>query len=253
VYWCAGEFPCPVEESDYQRLDASRERPTSIEYAYGAGKRAAEDELRRAHEEAGFPVTFVRMPIVAGEGDASLRYAGYVQRVAGGGPLVLPDGGHAPFRHVYVGDVTRALRLLGHSPNGMGEAYNLACGEILTLRRIVDGICRLMDRDPERVPVPAAHARRAVGDAWAALFPFSQEAAQVPSIRKARHDLAWEPTPWEVWLERSVTWAVRHLESGGASPPSWEHRAREIDLARRWRDAMISFDAGASTSGERPG
>jgi len=253
VYWCAGEFPCPVEEDDYARLDAARERPSSIEYAYGSGKRGAEDELRRAREATGFPVTVIRMPIVAGEEDASLRYAGYVQRVAGGGPLVLPDGGHAPFRHVYVADVTRALRSLAASATGVGEAYNLAGGEILTLRRVVDGIARLMGCEPERVAIPAARARRAAGDAYATLFPFSQEAAQVPSIRKARRDLAWEPTPWETWLERSVRWAQRHLESGGAPPPASEHRALEIALAGRWRDAMLSFDAEAWTSSEPPG
>jgi hypothetical protein len=92
-----------------------------------------------------------------------------------------------------------------------------------------------------------------VGGAYAALFPFSQEAAQVPSIRKARRDLGWDPTPWAIWLERSVRWADRHLRSGGTAPPSAAHRKLEIHLARRWREAMVSFDEEASTSWEPPG
>ncbi len=253
VYWCAGSFPCPVTEDDFPRLDVSRERPDSIEYAYGTGKRAAEETLMAAHHQDRFPVTIVRMPIVGGEEDASGRYEGYVRRLLDGAPLVLPDGGHAPFRHVYVGDVTRALRALGGRVDLAGEAFNLAGDEILTLRRLVSGIAAVLDRDADPVDVPADIARRDAGEAFAALYPFSQTAAQVPAIHKARRVLAWETTPWSVWMERAVGWCLDRKDAPAGAPPALEHRHREIDLARRWRQAMISFDEAASTSEERPG
>lgn len=253
VYWCAGEFPCPVREEDYDRLDVSAERPSSIEFAYGTGKRAAEEVLFAAHRESGFPVTALRLPIVGGEEDASLRYAGYLHRVEDGRPLVLPDGGHAPFRHAYVGDATRILAALPSMDAAVGRAYNLACGEILTLRRVVAAIAALRGRRVEVIDIPSAVARRVMGEGYAAWSPFSQQAAQVPSIARARCELGYEPTPFPAWLERGVRWAADRRVSGGETPPAMAHREREMDLVRSWKGALVSLGVEASTSAELPG
>jgi nucleoside-diphosphate-sugar epimerase len=253
VYWCAGEFPCPVEEDDFDRLDVSRERSSSIEYAYGMGKRGAEDALSAAHRDRGFPVTAVRLPIVGGEEDASLRCAGYVQRILDGGPLVLPDGGHAPFRHVYVGDVTRALASIPDRPAAAGRAYNLACSEILTLRRVVAALASALGRRVRVIDVPSSLARGVLGEGYAAWSPFSQRAAQVPCIARARRELAWETTPFAEWIDRAARWCVDRLAAGGEPPPAAAHRGAEADLLRRWSEALVSFGAEASTSAELPG
>src|SRR5262249_9037080 len=137
VYWCTGDFPCPVPEEDFDRLGDFSERPTSIEYDYGYNKRKAEEALFEAHGQTGFPFTAVRLPIVGGEGDLSLRCASYCRRVGDGGPLALPDGGWAPLRQVYVGDVVRTLAALPGAPHAVGQAYNLAGAEILSVRAIV--------------------------------------------------------------------------------------------------------------------
>ena len=253
VYWCAGEFPCPVREEDFDGLDVSRERPSSIEYAYGMGKRGAEEALAEAHRDRGFPMTAVRLPIVGGEEDASLRCAGYVQRILDGEPLVLPDGGQAPFRHVYVGDATRTLASIPDRPGTVGRAYNLACSEILTLRRVVAAIASALGRRVPVVGIPAELARRAMGESYAAWSPYSQQAAQVPCIERARRELEWRTTPFDVWIERAVQWSADHLARGGAPPASAAHRGREADLVRRWKEALVSLGAEASTSAELPG
>ncbi|HKY33972.1 MAG TPA: NAD-dependent epimerase/dehydratase family protein [Candidatus Polarisedimenticolia bacterium] len=254
VYWCAGECPCPVAEEDFDRLDVSAERPGSIEFEYGTGKRRAEESLRRAHGEGAFPVTIVRMPIVGGEEDASLRYAGYVERVLSGGPIVLPDGGLAPFRHVYVGDVCRALADLALAPAAAGEAYNLAGGEILSLRRVVGAIASALGHRPELVDAPGAFLRAVDPRPPSATFsPFSQAAAQVPAIFKARRDLGWSPTPFEAWVERAVRWAASRPGRAAEPPPSMAHRDLEREIARRWRTAAVSFGAEPSTSSAPPG
>lgn len=252
VYWCAGVFPCPVREEDFDRLDVTAERPSSIEFAYGTGKRAAEEALFAAHRDHGFPVTALRLPIVGGEEDASLRYAGYLHRIDDGGPLALPDGGHAPFRHVYVGDATRVLAALPSFPAAAGRAYNLACGEILTLRRVVAGIAALRGRRVEVVDVPIGVARRAMGESFGAWSPFSQQAAQVPSISRAQQELGYEPTPYDVWLDRAVRWAADRMGRGGDPPPAMAHRGRERDLIQSWKRALVSLGAEASTSAELP-
>lgn len=234
VYWCTGDFPCPVPETDFNRLDEFAKRPGSIEYDYGYNKRMAERALRTAHHRSGFPFTAIRIPIVGGESDPSLRYASYSLRIADGAPLILPDGGYAPFRHVYVGDVARALAGLAGKPSAIGQAYNLACEEILNLRMIVASIARLIGRGVETVDIPTP-VLRSLG-LPAAFSPFSQQAAQVPAIWKARAELGWQPTPYMIWLDRVVHDAL----DGGLSemPPALAFRAKELEVIEKYRSVF---------------
>lgn len=115
------------------------------------------------------------------------------------------------------------------------------------------GIATVLGRDADPVDVPTGTVRRHTGEAFAALYPFSQTAPQVPAIHKARRVLGWEPTPWSAWMERAVRWCLDRKDAPAEAPPALAHRQREIDLARAWRRAMVSFDEAASTSGEHPG
>jgi len=238
VYWCTGDFPCPVPEEEFDRLGDIPEQPGSIEYDYGYNKRKAEETLFAAHTTSGFPVTTIRLPIVGGEGDPTLRYASYCARVSDGGPLILPDGGYAPFRHVYVADAARMLAALPGIPRAVGQAYNLACDEILSVRFVVARIADLLGRsvDTVEIPMPALEAL-GVG---AAFSPFTQRAAQVPAIFKARGDLAWTPTPYIEWLERTVRWCMDARRSPAGPPPAYAHRESELAAAERFRRGLGS-------------
>ncbi len=247
VYWCTGDFPCPVPEEDFDRISDFPERPGSIEYDYGYNKRKAEEALLAAHKERGFPATTIRLPIVGGENDPTLRYASYCLRVSDGGPLVLPDGGYASFRHVYVADVVRMLAALPGIPRAVGQAYNLACEEILSVRSVVAQIAALLDRRVDTVEIPTP-ALRALG-AGTAFSPFTQQAAQVPAIFKARRDLAWAPTPYREWLQNTVRWCMDARRSRGVAPPAYAHRESELAAARTYRRALRSPSEG----GDGPG
>lgn len=235
VYWCAPSYSCPVLEEEFDRYADFPRAPSSIEYDYGYAKRKAEEALFAAYRERGFPVTVARLPVVGGEGDHTLRYASYCVRVADGGPVVLPDGGHAPFRHLYVGDAARALVALATVPRAEGQAYNVAGHEILSVRFIVESIAALLGRRVECIEIPTEALQR-LGLATE-FSPFSQRAALVPAIFKARRDLGWEPTAYAVWLERAVRWA---MEEGlpGARASVAGHRAQELQAAASYREAV---------------
>ena len=254
VYWCTGDFPCPVPEEDFDRYGDFEERKDSIEYDYGYNKRKAEEALFAAHRERAFPVTAVRMPNVAGEEDPTLRYASYVLRITDGGPLVLPDGGYAPFRHVYVGDAARALAGIPGQRDAIGRAYNLASHEILSVRRLVSDMAGLLDRRIDTVDIPSS----IIDLRWpeAGFSPFSKRAAQVPAIARARREIGWSPSPYESWLEATVRWSSKEVRKAGVLPPACAERDREIALAEWFRRTALEKRDGESmdgTSGRRRG
>lgn len=250
VYWCTGDFSCPVREEEFDRFDDFPQRPTSIEYAYGYGKRKAESRLRRAALEGDFAVTLIRLPIVAGESDPGLRHASYCARVMDGRPLVLPDGGLTPFRHVYVGDVARTLADIAGSGAASGEAFNLASREILSVRRLVRDIAGLLRKVPQTVDIPLSLLRRMDASMSATDFsPFTQAAPQIPAIGKAEGRLAWDPTPYETWLEGIVRWWVDSGSKAGDTPPACLHRDRECELAARFQQAVATLCGEAEPDG----
>ncbi len=245
VYWCAGEFPCPVPEEELDRQGRFAEQPGSIEYAYGYGKRLAEQALFAAHRERGFPVTTIRCPIVGGSDDPSLRHASYCLRVDDGKPVCLPDAGLAPSRQVHVGDLARALADLPGRTEAIGEAFNLAGHEILTVARVVSAMAQLLGRRPDTVeiPTPVLRGMGLVSREEGNLFsPFSQQAAQVPSIGKARRLLGWRPRPYLQWLEEVVRGVMDARQRGTLpQPPAYAWRAREIEAIDRYRKALATL------------
>jgi uncharacterized protein YbjT (DUF2867 family) len=100
-------------------------------------KRAAEDVLAQAWEGAGFPATRLRIPMVNGERDNFRRIESYLWRILDGGPVLLPDGGAQPCRHVSGADVARAAAELLGRPATFGQAYNLSQEKEPTLAELV--------------------------------------------------------------------------------------------------------------------
>src|SRR5436853_406386 len=62
------------------------------EWRYGVGKRRAERALSALRGTHGMRAMALRLPIVQGEGDPSLRLWAYLERLLDGGPILLPDG-----------------------------------------------------------------------------------------------------------------------------------------------------------------
>ena len=240
VYWCTGDFPCPVPEEEFARHGDFAERPGSIEYAYGYAKRKAEEVLMEAHRGGKLAVTIVRPPVVAGEDEPALRYASYCHRLEDGLPLILPDGGFTPFRHVYADDLAGALARIPELPGTAGRAYNLASPEILSVRRLTIDIAALLRRTPDlvEVPMPVLAALAPDEPEPAAFSPFTQRAPQIPAIDRAIRELDWSPTPYPVWLESVVRWWVDEGKPAGLVPPQMKHRPKEVAMAAEYRKRL---------------
>lgn len=239
VYSVCEGIVSPYREEDFGAGRPMEERRGLYPYAYGLDRRAGEEVLREAHATHGFPAAVLRLPVVLGPRDYSLRAWAYWRRLLEGGPLLLPDGGADAHRPAFSGDVARAVvGLLTSGGEHAGEAYNLAGREIVSLAQFVRLSAAILGVDADVVGVPREALERA-GLPPDEVSPWSTWGNHLPAIDKAKTRLAFEPTPLEAWLRDTIEWHV--AERRDAEPPGWKHRPDEIRFAERWREWLRSL------------
>jgi len=232
VYLVRDPRPSPARESDYEGplMTAPASAKDKEEWDYGMGKRAAEDVLVRAWQSSRFPSTRLRLPMVNGERDYFRRLEGYLWRLVDGGPLILPDGGERPTRHVYGAAVARAVAELLARRETFGEAYNLAQDETPSVREILAIAGELLGAPPRFVAVPAREVEAAGLDV-VAVSPFSGRWMSFLDPGRAKAELGFRHEPLREYLGRIV---AAFLAQPPASPPPALARREERALAARF-------------------
>jgi 2'-hydroxyisoflavone reductase len=224
-------FPHPLKESfvdyEYRPVD---EVPGDVHWGYARKKMEAERVLVR---EGRMPWTIVRPPVVYGPEDPTDRGFWYLARVRDGGPLLLADGGRQTFRIIDAEDCARAHVDAGECPQAVGEAYNIAQWETITLREFVEESCRTLGSKPEFLSVPGELLGEAAGP-WASMAPF------IPDFSKAIAAWGFRPTPWPVLAERAARWFLEH--EAQVTPRVLKGRDGELRFAKRWRALVAQFD-----------
>jgi nucleoside-diphosphate-sugar epimerase len=234
VYIVTRDFPCPLREEDFDREVVPRPAGDDEWWLYGYHKRGCEEALREAGAKSGFPFTILRLPIVFGERDYTLRAYSYFLRLEDGMPLILPDGGFNVFTHIYQDDVARTVAANILNPTAIGQSYNLAQPEILTLRAFVHEAARVLGREPELVDIPwDVLESSGLGVQFS---PLSTRRPFVLVVDKARRDLDFSATPFPVWLERTIRWFKE--EYRGAPPENYSRRNLEAEFVGRYRAAV---------------
>jgi nucleoside-diphosphate-sugar epimerase len=234
VYVVTKDFPCPLHEEDFDREIYPKPAKNEELWLYGYHKRKCEDVLRQAYEKHRFPVTILRLPIVMGERDYTLRAYSYFLRLEDGKPLVLPDGGLNAFTHIYQDDIVRTVSANLQNAWAYGQAYNLAQQEILTLRAFVLAAAGILGRKPDVIDIPTdVLDLQGLGVSFS---PFSTRRPFILSIEKARRDLAFSSTPFETWLGKTILWFKEGYKGG--IPDNYRSRDEEVILASRYREAM---------------
>jgi nucleoside-diphosphate-sugar epimerase len=135
VYLVREDLPRPFREVDYNGpvMKAPAGASDYESWKYGIDKREAEAVFDTAFRERKFPVTTLRLPMVASERDHYGRIQGYFARILDGGPILIPDETGLPIRHVYADDVARFIVNLARSNAGIGTAVNVSYGQSLSL------------------------------------------------------------------------------------------------------------------------
>lgn len=232
VYLVREGCPRPAREVDYAGplMPRPEADPDLGQWQYGAGKRSCEDALARAWEERKFPSTRLRIPIVNGERDYYHRITGYLFRLLDGGPLILPDGGRVQTRHVYGGEVVRAITGLLGQEKTFGEAYNLCQAETPTIRELVTTMADLLGATPTFADVATADLESA-GLVPTMVSPFSTRWMSFLDPAKANATLGFTHTPVREYLSRIVASFLANPPTD--PPPAYAHRPRELEIANR--------------------
>ncbi|HEX7601788.1 MAG TPA: epimerase, partial [Polyangiaceae bacterium] len=163
-----------------------------------------------------------------GLGDPYRRLERYLARLCDGGPVLLPDGGAQPTRHVYAPDVARTIAALLGDARAFGQAYNLAQDETPSLAEIVRQLAGILGA-PDRTVAVSRAALEAAGLEPATMSPFSGRWMSFLEPRRAEEELGFVHTPLAQYLE---TIAHAYLAAPpGTPPPGYELRAMELALA----------------------
>jgi len=229
VYLVRLDLPRPFAENDYEGPLRKAPPPGTRdhgEWTYGVEKRQAEDVLARAWGTRRFPSTTLRLPMVNSERDHFHRIDGYLLRLRDGGPILLPTGAHLPLRHVYGGDVVRAIATLVDTGLGKGCAYNLSQDETLSVEDFLALLASMAGYEARvtRVNKGLLESRNLLPEC----SPFSDPWMSELDNRRSKAELGMQYTPLPIYLQRLIGHYKSHPPP---MPEGYRRRREEIALA----------------------
>ncbi len=233
VYLVREGAPKPARETDY--AGPVMPRPTdeddAAQWDYGSGKRDCEDALVESFEKSHFASTRIRIPMVNGERDHYRRLERYLYRLVDGGPILVPDGGPHPVRHVYAGEVARFITEILGREDTFGQAYNVCQRETPSLIELLGLLAGMLGCRSKLAPV-ASSDLLAAGLSPRELSPFSGKWMSMLDPSRVEADLGFRHEPLSTYLGKIV---ASFLAYGCATPPDgYDLRGKEIELAHRW-------------------
>lgn len=237
VYLVTQDYSSPLREEDFDGPLYPRPATGEGWWDYGYSKRKCEDVLREAYQKRGFPATVLRLPIVIGERDYTLRAYSYFLRLMDGKPQILPDSGMVAQTYLYQGDIVETLASNLKNPVSIGKAYNLAQKEMVTLREFVLKAAQILEVDAELVDIPSkVLAKTSLGTSFSPLFgrrPF------VMDSHRASQELDFAPSAFDTWMRKTIRWF--QVEYKGGPPANYSLRDKELDMVRKYKDAVKSL------------
>ena len=205
--------------------------PAVPDSAYTHGKVACEGFLTEQHRKNGFPFTSLRLAHPYGPRDHLLYTTGreslFLDRMRRGRTIIIPGTGQTRVHPIYVEDAARAfVHVLGR-PECVGQVYNLAGEEILTLDEYFASIARVLG-----VPVLA---RKLPQD-------FFRERAQLWSDLRRKFDFGYN------WVSYESAFDIDALRRTGFRCET-DHDAG-VALTMRWLDAEGLIDSSTDEDEE---
>ena len=230
VYLIRQDLQKPYKEDDYPGPVMEAPATDSHEYGewlYGFEKRQAEDLFMQAWEEHRFPYTTLRLPMVNSERDHFHRIYGYLLRMQDDYPILLPDGRREPVRHVYAGDVAKAICLCLKTGKGIGQVCNISQDETLSLEAFLALLA-----DTAGYPLNTLTINKeqlTFRQLLPECSPFSADMMSELDNTRSKAVLGMTYTPLATYLRNIVTYYEQHPLP--TNPSGYQRRQEELDLA----------------------
>jgi len=179
---------------------------------YAASRAACDLHLQTFFHQYQFPVTWTRAANVYGPGQQLYRIIPRtILSIKLGQKLSLHGGGQSVRSFIHIDDVAAATLKVAQSAPA-GECYHLSTARFVSIRELVEMICRMMDADFSRVAVVTADR------------PGKDAAYQLDST-KAQQGLGWQDTvTLEQGVRDSIAWVNEHFEQIRLQPFDYIHK-----------------------------
>lgn len=180
---------------------------------YAVSRAAADMSLRTYFEAYRFPVVFTRAANVYGPGQQLYRIIPRtILSILLGRKLQLHGGGVSRRAFIHIQDVSDATwRIAREAP--AGETYHISTNEILTIRELVERICRKLGTRFED-SVEVVHER------------LGKDAVYMLDSTKVRRELSWTDTiDLDRGIEDTIEWVDANLDELRTLPLDYIHRA----------------------------
>ncbi len=206
----------PAREEDFIPLEG--DPPDGLDFM--EGKRWCETVLARTRD---LPWTVVRPPAIFGPADQTLRIAAYIQRVADGGPLLVPEESYERQACLaWVKDIGFACALACDlRKDTTHKAYNAAF-EGVSLRDLIEGIARALG-------VPARLHAMPFAELPPDASPYGPDPRPSAGyvLDRARKELGFEPSALGDALAETLAW----YRVARPSHPGYANRVAELAIA----------------------
>ena len=158
-------------------------------YAYN--KTLIEEYLVEQFDREGFPFVSLRPSEIIGPGEFREWY--YIDRIKQGREKILiPCTGENLFQPVYILDLVQAFLLAIVKENVVGECYNIAGAEAVSLRQYIRLCADILEEQHVKiVSIPYEIFRNLVSIRYD--FPYCHKYSFIIDIEKAKHELGYQP------------------------------------------------------------
>ncbi|PTY02888.1 dTDP-glucose 4,6-dehydratase [Opitutaceae bacterium EW11] len=179
---------------------------------YAASRAACDLHLRTFFQQYNFPVAWTRSANVYGPGQQLYRIIPRtVLFIKLGRKLSLHGGGHSVRSFIHIRDVASATLAIAQKAPA-GETYHLSTPQFVSIRQLVETICRMMGADFSTV-VEVTEDRP------------GKDAAYLLDSAKARKTLGWADTvSLENGLHETITWLNERFDEISRQPFDYIHK-----------------------------
>lgn len=231
-YTASMTMPLKEPNVDFSFTPPEEEKDTPL-WTYTMGKIEGEQTL---FEQSDIPFTIIRPPIVLGPEDVTLRGYFYFQRLMDGKPLILSNGGVQSFRLAYSQDLAKGYLLAMNSEQAAGQAYNIAQGEVVTLKSMIDLSAEALGAKADIVSIPSDIFEKTE-------FEYPETYARMTNFMldnsKAEKELGYTTTPFKDWISETVLWYRDEYQ--GKDSAGYEHRDKEVEFAEWFQQATNTW------------